>query len=347
MLVLLLLAAGTTAATFELCEPPSPAEEYRPPDGSASTFEEDPDVALSLLQKRGRRSEAAQSQNVGEVTSVRTSMAGAVAAVDMSRSRYTAALAVLHGAALGAEHTPLGSSAGIPNLFTARVVFEATLPGPGRDEYFNLTSFWVRDGAQKRERYDTLAFTRALSSSPWLSMDKYESTAQIGSVCWEYGREEWGTGTKTCAQYESEDRVFQPGVSTSIRRWVPHALVQKLGNSGAHHSIWPAHTLTFLGSEPMMLIGGQSMDCEKYGWQGEFGGSHTVWVSKSHGLVVREEQQDEGGPTNNYPGHAVVELTYDYVIEGYLMRMDPLNVQAFAKPEGCHSWAQTPVIAKP
>merc|ERR1719419_1430129 len=149
---------------------------------------------------------------------------------------------------------------------------------------------------------------------------------EVGSNCLESNG---NTPSVDCARHTGEERLFRTGASVSISRWLPFHLAKRLGSGMLKSKRWPRRSLALVGPEDVTLDGQLTVACNKYSWTGKWGGSHSLWVSQEHGLPIREEQVDEGGAVSSYPGQAVVEVFYDLILEDYLIKKPPLELQVF------------------
>lgn len=209
---------------------------------------------------------------------------------------------------------------GTPEIFTARVQWNSLSPGPGSATYRNITSYWVYDGPSGQERYTSLEFMRGFSSGASAHFATYDSVTSP-SQCQETTND-MITMMQSCATYSCKIRLFTN--YTSISRFLPY------GMSWAGDT-FPETPLTYLGDVNITGRNGTVIECQKFGWTGDWGASHEVWIAKVGeltGLVLREIQTQGGGP-NPYPSSADVTIEYDALLTSSVIGMPSMESTLF------------------
>lgn len=281
---------------------PSACAEPLPADPSA-----DASVARSL---RGKYMEAMNSWAVQPGRTLEQMSASPVNAADIAKADA--------GAGIGTD------LAKPPSHFTARVIFNGTFPGPGAVTYRDMVSYWIYgDG---HERFTSLVLMRALSSAPAVSSSTVYDSVTMDKEYLETKLDVWKGVPGECLRGEPVQRLVNTSRSFSICRFCPTAWRR-----------WGAfpNTLLTKGSDDTLAIEGAPLDCETYGWTGDFGARHKIWISKRTGLVVKELQQQAGGPTTPYPASAEITIAYDVLLPKQLFGMEPMKHDLFTPPTGC------------
>jgi len=230
-----------------------------------------------------------------------------------------------------AEAEPSASGARTPpSHFTARVQFNGTFPGPGSATYRSMTAYWIY-GEEHQERFTSLVLMRYLSSGPAIASQVYDSIT-TDTETMETSIDVWKGTTGDCQKQKPVKRLVEASGNYSINRFCPSMFYAA--------EAFPANMMTKGNDETIAVTVGagsaaENIECETYGWTGEWDAMHKAWLSKKSGLLVKEVQRQAGGPVGPYSASAELTIAYDAVLPKSIFGMAPVRTELFAPPAAC------------
>jgi hypothetical protein len=177
---------------------------------------------------------------------------------------------------------PCGSSPKIPRYPTSS--FQATILGSVDDgsAIMNISSQWIYDGANRRERMDSIVWERSPEPNRFFS-SRTVHMVTTGEMVFEVTADSMDMHDAKCRGFPLPPLFTGTAAFGSINRFLPR-----------DDRLYASHDDKFIGSEEVVTANGNKVKCDVWGWTEhdsetlKEAGFHKVYVSSEDGWPIRE-----------------------------------------------------------
>mmetsp|Transcript_3968 Transcript_3968/g.5056 ORF Transcript_3968/g.5056 Transcript_3968/m.5056 type:complete len:309 (+) Transcript_3968:179-1105(+) len=226
---------------------------------------------------------------------------------------------------------PCGNSPKIPRFPTSS--FQASITGSVDDgsAVVNMTGQWIYDGANRRERLDSVVWERSPEPNRFFSARSIHMVT-AGEMVFEVTGEAIDMRDAKCKGFPLSQEFTGTAAIGSINRFLPR-----------EDRLYSTHEDKYLGKEDLIGYHGSLQKTDVWGWTehdsetGEEVGYHKVYVSSDDGWPIREVEvlyiEDSD------PVIVTMEFVFDhrvsYVSGGWYLGTDDVENSIFDVPRDC------------